>query len=115
MRIIERQMLAAILDHKDWKCGNTRVQVTYFAHTDKPIQRVNVYLHGNRIAQITHDTVSICDCGWQTTTTKSRLNAILRELCGAGIYQKNHKWYGHAIEEQDWEIELESQHHFVRG
>jgi len=115
MRLIERQMLAAIHDYKDWKCDNTRVAVTYFAHADKPIERINVYLHDNNIAQITPDSVRICDCGWQTPTTKSRLNAILRELCGAGIYQKNHIWYGTAIEETDWEIELHSQHIFVRG
>lgn len=115
MRIIERQMLAAILDYRDWKSANTSVGVTYFAHADRPIDRINVYLHGNHIAQITPDSVSICDCGWQTPTTKSRLNAILHELCGAGIYQKQGKWYGTAIEETDWEIEPNSRHVFVRG
>ena len=55
MRIIERQMLAAILDYKDWKSANTSVGVTYFAHADRPIDRINVYLHGNHIAQITPD------------------------------------------------------------
>jgi hypothetical protein len=115
MRIIERQMLAAVLANKDWRSSNTRVQVKYFAHAEKPIQRIDVYLHNNRIAQVTADLVSICDCGWQTPTTKSRLNALLRELCGAGIYQKSRKWYAYAIEEQDWEVESQSIHHFVRG
>ena len=115
MRVIERQMLSAILDYKDWKNSNTEVSVVHFINKERPLNRVNVYLHGNHIAQITPDSVSICDCGWQTPTTKSRLNAILRELCGAGIYQKDHKWYGHAIEEQDWEIESNSRHIFVRG
>lgn len=115
MRTIERQMLAAILDHKDWKSGNTQVSVSYFAHVEKPINRINVYLHGNHIAQIRPDTVTICDCGRQTPTTKSRLNAILHELCGAGIYQKAYKWYGSAIEEDDWLIEKNSSHTFVRG
>lgn len=115
MRLIERQMLAAIHDYKDWKCDNTRVVVTYFAHGDRVIDRINVYLHDNNIAKITPGRVYICDCNWQTPTTKSRLNAILHELCGAGIYQKNRKWYGAAVNEQDWEIKLGSEHVFVRG
>jgi hypothetical protein len=115
MRAIEKQMLSAIYNRKDWRNSNTRVEVTYFAHGERVIERINVFLHNNRIAQVTPDLVSICDCGWQTPTTKSRLNALLRELCGAGIYQKNHTWFAHAIEEQDWEIESNSIHHFVRG
>jgi hypothetical protein len=115
MRKIEKQMLTAILSRKDWKSDNTEVVVTYFAHAARPIERINVFLHGNPIAEITPDCVAVCDCGWQTTTTKSRLNAILHELCGAGIYQKARKWYGTAIEESDWEIELKSRHVFVRG
>ena len=115
MRKIEQQMLDAIRERKDWKSSNTEVTAVYFRHGERNIERVNVYLHGNPIAQITHDLVTICDCGWQTPTTKSRLNAILHYLCGAGIYQKNHKWFGTAIEEDDWEIELNSRHSFVRG
>jgi len=115
MRVIEQQMLDAIRNRKDWKNANTRVVVTHFAHGDRVIDRINVYLHGNNIARIEPDCVRICDCGWQTPTTKSRLNVILHELCEAGIYQKNHKWFGVAIEEQDWEIEENSEHIFVRG
>jgi hypothetical protein len=115
MRQIEKQMLTAIHSRKDWKSANTEVVVTYFAHAAKPIERTTVLLHGSPIAEITHDSVAVCDCGYQTPTTKSRLNAILHELCGAGIYQKAHKWYGTAIEESDWEIEPESRHVFVRG
>lgn len=115
MRQIERQMLSAILNRKDWKCSNTEVRVISFPHADRKIERINVILHGNQIAEITPDNVRICDCGWQSPTTKSRLNAILRELCGAGVYQKDHKWFGHAIEETDWEIEPHSTHNFVRA
>jgi hypothetical protein len=115
MRKIEQQMLDAIRERKDWRSDNTRVDVTHFAHGARVIDRINVYLHNNNIAQITPDCVMICDCGWQTPTTKSRLSTILRELCGAGIYQKDHKWYAYAIDEQDWEIGLETRHVFVRG
>jgi hypothetical protein len=115
MRKIEQQMLDAIRERKDWRCGNTEVQVTFFPHGERSIERINVLLHGNPIAQVTQDCVSVCDCGWQTPTTKSRLNAILRDLCGAGIYQRNHQWYGYAIEETDWEIDKHTRHVFVRG
>lgn len=115
MRKIEAQMLQAIANKQDWKCDNTEVVVTYFAHADRMIDRATVYLHGSPIAQVSPDTVTVCDCGYQTATTKSRLNAILRELCGAGIYQKNHTWYGSAIDETDWEIEPSTTHCFVRG
>ena len=29
--------------------------------------------------------------GWQTNTTKSRIDALLSAFCSAGIYQKNHR------------------------
>jgi hypothetical protein len=114
MRVIEQQLLDAIRNHKDWRSSNTSTECTYFAHGDRVIDRITVYLHNNPIAFITPTDVTICDCGWQTPTTKSRLNVILHALCGAGVYQKNHKWFGTAIEEQDWEIELNSRHCFVR-
>jgi hypothetical protein len=115
MRAIEQQMLDAIRNHKDWRLSNTSVQCTQFVHSDRVIDRITVYLHNSAIAVITPTDVTVCDCGYQTPTTKSRLNVILRELCGAGIYQKNHTWYGAAIEETDWEIESNSRHCFVRG
>jgi hypothetical protein len=93
MRLIERQMIAAILDCKDWSKDNTRVVVTYFAHAAHPIERINVYLHDNNIATIEHDQITINNCGWFSPTTKSRLNAILHEFSSAGIYQKDHKWF----------------------
>lgn len=93
MRIIERQMIAAILENKDWHSSNTRVAVTYFAHAANPIKRINVYLHDNHIATIERDQVTINNCGWASPTTKSRLNAILHEFCNAGIYQTNRYWY----------------------
>lgn len=109
MRNIEVAMLDAIRNRKDWRSSNT--QTKHVADTDCTF----VWLHNNLIAKVTPQFVEICDCGWQTPTTKSRLNAILRTLCGAGIYQKNHTWFGSAIEETDWEIEPNTQHVFVRG
>ena len=87
MRKIESQMNAAITNSKDWKSGNTEVTnidgVSY------------VYLHGNKIAEVGNSFIRLFDGGWQTVTTKSRLNAILSEhgLPGEGIFQKKFEWF----------------------
>lgn len=92
MRMIERWMVSAIQEGKDFKRDNTEVQHVYFPDAD--LRRTYVRLHGNTIAVIYPDRIEASDCSWQTPTTKSRLNAILR-LCGndAGVYQKAYKWY----------------------
>lgn len=94
MRKIEKQMLSAIYEQRDWRCDNTEVLVIKFPHNGANIDRTYVRLHGSTIATITPDEVEISDCGWQTPTTKSRLNAITRELCdNTYIYQQSHVWY----------------------
>ena len=54
-----------------------------------------VFLHGNHIATVTEDDLILFDGGWQSNTTKSRLNALCDEFCyrGEGVFQKNYKWY----------------------
>jgi len=87
MRKIEQQMNNAIKANQDFKSGNTQV-IT--------IEGVSfVYLHGNQIASIDEDSMTIYDGGWQSTTTKSRLNALCDEFCiaGEGVFQKNFTWY----------------------
>ena len=87
MRKIETQMNAAIQANQDWKSGNTQV-IT--------IEGVSfIYLHGNQIASVDEDSMTIYDGGWQSTTTKSRLNALCDEFCiaGEGVFQKNYKWF----------------------
>ena len=55
----------------------------------------SVYLHGNKIAEIDDTTMTIYDGGYQSNTTKSRLNALCSEFCitGEGVFQKNFEWY----------------------
>jgi len=80
-------MCDAIQSNKDWKSGNTQV-IT--------IEGVSfVYLHGNQIATIDEDSMTIYDGGWQSVTTKSRLNALCDEFCvaGEGVFQKDFVWY----------------------
>lgn len=114
MRKIEAQMLIAVASRKDWSCDNTRVAVTYFAHGDKIIDRATVYLHNSPIAQITPDSVIVSDCGYPTATTKSRINVILHKFCGAGIYQRNYKWYGVPVGAPDFEFESNTPYTFER-
>jgi hypothetical protein len=90
MRKIEQQMNRAIVNRNNWSNSNT--QVNYNSNTDCSA----VYLHGNQIATVDHNTqaVKLSSCGWQSVTTKSRLNAILQGLiAGASVYQKQFNWF----------------------
>lgn len=90
MRKIESQMNKAIQDSKDWKSGNTSV------HFNEENNTSVVRLHGNKIAVVGEDFLEIFDGGWQTTTTKSRLNAIINRFCNGvtdGVFQKNYEWF----------------------
>ena len=83
-------MNRAIINKNDWSNSNTVVE--YNSNTDCS----TVYLHNNRIATVDHNTnaLKLSSCGWQSVTTKSRLNAILQELItGARVFQKNFDWY----------------------
>jgi hypothetical protein len=89
MRKIEKQMCAAVQANKDWQSGNTSV------HFDAESGVSVVRLHGNKIAEIDDTSMTIFDGGWQTVTTKSRLNALCDEFCiaGEGVFQKDFKWF----------------------
>ena len=81
-------MNRAISAGKDWKNANTEV-----INADGVS---SVYLHGNLIAEITDDAMKIFDGGWQSNTTKSRLNALINEFCNGmtdGVFQKDFAWY----------------------
>jgi len=88
MRKIESQMCSAIQSNQNWTSGNTSVI------TDEN-NISTVYLHGNKIAEIDDDSMTIFDGGYQSTTTKSRLNALCDEFCiaGEGVFQKNFQWF----------------------
>ena len=89
MRKIESQMCAAVQSNKNWKSGNTEVTI------DKETNTSSVYLHGNLIATVTDNDMTIYDGGWQSVTTKSRLNALCSEFCiaGEGVFQKDFQWF----------------------
>ena len=90
MRKVEQQMNEAILNRKDFFKGNTSVE-NYITETGA--REAVVKLHGNHIATV-GDTLQICDAGWQTVTTKSRLNALCNEFAyGCYVFQKNFDWF----------------------
>jgi len=87
MRLIERQMNAAIQAGTDWKLANTRVE---------NIDGVSfVFLHGHKIAEVGDTFIRLFDGGHQTVTTKSRLNAILQAhgMGGERVFQKKWQWF----------------------
>ena len=91
MRKIEREMIQAIIDSKDFSKANTRV-------VNEQGYRSHVYLHGHKIAVYypSSMTLHVNNCGYETNTTKSRLNALIDFVFGGvgnGIFQHNFNWY----------------------
>lgn len=88
MRKIETQMNAAIAQGTNWSSGNTTV-------TFQVPDVAEVRLHGNLIAKIGEGWIQLWDGGWQSKTTKSRLNAILAEngLPGERVFAKQFDWF----------------------
>ena len=90
MRQIEQNLINAIRERKKaWSQDNTTI--SYNENTET----YDVFLHGNKIASIDYDSreVRLSSCGWRTSTTKSRLNAILTALrADGGIRQIRNMW-----------------------
>jgi len=90
MRVIERQMIDAVINKNDWRKDNT--EVLYSPSRDVSC----VYLHKNLIATIDKYQVEIYDGGRRSNTTKSRLNALINGLCDGynqGVYQHKFEWF----------------------
>ena len=87
MRKIEKLMNDAITASKDWKQDNT--EVVTCSHVS------DVYLHNNLIARIGETWIELFDGGYQSNTTKSRLNAILKvHGCeNEYVFQKKGQWF----------------------
>ena len=90
MRKLEKQMNFALSNKSNWAGSNTTV--TYNNSTNCS----SVYLHGHQIATLDHNTnaLKLNSCGYETVTTKSRLNAILEEVkYGCKVFQKKFEWF----------------------
>ena len=84
MRQITKDSINAFMNAKSFNKQNMCVEV--LPNVTK------LKLHGNVIAYRYNDpqrTLSITNCGWQSNTTKERLNA----LPNVSIQQKNFIWY----------------------
>ena len=90
MRQIEQQMIDAIKGKHTLCKDNTSVTYNYQTNSS------GVYLHGNHIATVGDNYVEIFDGGYQSNTTKSRLNALINGLCDGytcGVYQFAFEWF----------------------
>lgn len=76
MRAIEKRMVAAVNGRNNWYESNTRVEIVD--------NNVFVYLWGNLIYRIVNGFHEFNLCGWNTQTTRSRLNAL-----GVGVGTRN--------------------------
>ena len=86
MRKIERQMNSAVRNRSNFSSSNTMVQ------SDETGSMI--YLHGNHIATVKDNSILLFDGGWQSNTTKSRLNALLDEFSyGMRVFQKQFEWF----------------------
>ena len=88
MRKIERQMNQAMRYFRPFSSSNTTV-----VQNDRDM---DVFLHGNHIATLCKISMDlrIFDGGWQSNTTKSRLNALLQEFADSyKVIQKDFTWY----------------------
>ena len=87
MRKIEIQMNQAVQSGKDFSLANTSV------HHNEGVAVVRLY--GNKIAEVGDGFITLFDGGFQSTTTKSRLNALMAEFCSPGenVFQKAYQWF----------------------
>ena len=88
MRKIEMEMQTAIRNRQDWHKANTSVDFDQEGF-------MTVRLFGNRICEMTPSgDLTLSSCGWDTVTTKSRLNANLDcFLHNCHITQRNFTWF----------------------
>ena len=115
MRKIETQLIQAIRDKRNWQSSNTRTKyVPASAHNEGDY--VEVYLFGHNIASVADDRIVFSDCGYQTVTTKSRLNAIFNAFgrSGEGISQRKFNWYLQRPNQEDLWIAHGSTHSVKR-
>ena len=81
MRKVSEITVKAFLNNKYASVGNTIAN------------SVNLQLHGNIIAWKEKGCIFIKDCGWQTVTTKERLNILLSILNVPTLRQKKGQWF----------------------
>lgn len=98
MRTIEKNMLNAIRERKNWRCNNTSVEVEKFGNLPACVV---VRLHGNIIYIKNTETGEkrFTLAGWNSNTTRSRLRALGIDICQRN-YNAIHK--GKHINISEW-------------
>jgi len=89
MKKITKDAVRAFLNRKKFKRSNTEVVIPIPNETHEGNPSAIMYLHNNPIAFILDNCLTITSCGWETNTTKERLNG----LPGVHIQKKNLQWY----------------------
>ena len=100
MRKIEQSLIKAINTGAPFNAGNTSVEYA------GDILRVR--LHGNLIACRENGLWTFCLAGWNTSTTRSRINALAREYGAHCVWTKQGQAYTgplyapRAISDNEW-------------
>ena len=84
MRIVTETVVRAFINRKKCTVGNTYTDGT------------TLYLHRNAIARWTDkNELLVCSAGWETRTTKERLNGLFSFINRNDLFisQKNWVWY----------------------
>jgi len=92
MRKITRDAVRAFTSGRCFYRANTQVVAP------TPEYDAVLFLHGSAIARRKGDTLEVSDGGWQTLTTKERLNG----LPGVSVNQKDWVWY---LNDREWNHE----------
>ena len=95
---------------KEWSLTNTLVSV-YNDPKGEAGQMVSVYLHGNRIANITREALTLKIGGylWFSRTTFSRFNSIINSFCDGytqGVFRQKHVPYLSIAKDKTIELEV---------
>ena len=84
MRKITEQTVNAFYEGVNFKKDNMRVENRH--------GEIFLYLHNNMIAHLQGVELFITTCGWETNTTKERLNGLLDKYGLGRIQQKSGVW-----------------------
>ena len=88
-RKITRESIDKFLSRETFKKSNMEVEKCYNAFTGS-VNEFRLKLHGNTIAVLDEfNMLSISNAGWESNTTKERLNG----LPNVRINQKKFQWY----------------------
>ena len=86
MRTIEEKIIATLRSGNGFKKLSCRDSVKVEEN------RIEYYLWDNLLFWSNSDSIYFSGRGWNTLTTKNRLNAILYNFLRVYIIQKNYKW-----------------------